>query len=193
MHERPKATETLARAEKRPTPTPVDQPSSLKLAATPAKIQTDGTKLFAVQVASLVVKQNALNLIKRLEEHGYTPVIHKTTAPISRHRVYAGEFSSREEAEQVARRLNVDGFPSNLVEGEDGMFRPEVGSSYDLNKAIDLAHTLQEKKYSPKIVSKGVPTPVYQVRVGEFGSRAQALKALEALKKQGFTPIIVRK
>jgi cell division protein FtsN len=103
-----------------------------------------------------------------------------------------GEFGSREEAERTARRLNVDGFSSNLVESEDGMFRLEVGSYYNLNKAIDLARTLQEKKYTPKIDSKAVPTPVHQVRVGEYESRTEALKALEALKRQGFTPLIVR-
>ncbi len=187
----PKQTETVARAEKPPPPTRVEQPSPKLQARAPAR--AGGTQVFVVQVASLVVKQNALNLEKRLGELGYTPVIDETTAPISRHRVYVGEFSSREEAEQVARRLNVDGFPSNLVEGEDGMFRPEVGSSYNLNKVIDLARTLQQKKYSPKIVSTGVPTSVYQVRVGGFDSRAQAVTAVEALKKQGFTPIIVRK
>lgn len=104
-----------------------------------------------------------------------------------------GEFVSHDEAERTARRLNVDGFPSNMVKGGDGKFRLEVGSYYNLNKAIDLAHTLQEKNYTPKVASKAVPTPVHQVRVGEYESRAEALKALEALKKQGFAPIIVKR
>lgn len=155
--------------------------------ASPA--QAEG--VFRLQVASLVVKQNALALEKRLGDLGYTPVVQIGTAPISRHRVYGGEFSSRQEAEGMARRLNVDGFPSNLVEGEDGKFRLEIGSYYNLNRAIDIAHTLKEKRYTPRIDSQAVPTPVYQVQVGKFASRAEALKALEALKKQGFTPIVV--
>lgn len=181
--------EGVGTAEKPPTPTRAAKASRPEVQAGAAEAKGE----FAVQVASLVLKQNAGTLEKRLEELGYTPVVHMNTATISRHRVYGGEFSSRQDAERTARRLNVDGFPSSLVEGEDGKFRVEVGSYYNLNKAIDLAHTLQAKRYTPKIHSEAVPTPVYQVRVGEYASRAQALKVLEALKKQGFTPIVVKR
>lgn len=154
---------------------------------------TGGKRPFTLQVASLVIRENALALEKRLGDLGYTPVVRAKTAPISQHRVYGGEFNSRQEAERTARRLNVDGFPSKLVEGEDGKFRLEIGSYYVLNKAIDLAHALQEKRYTPKIHSQTVPSPVYQVQVGGYDSRVEAAKALEALKKQGFTPIVVRR
>jgi cell division septation protein DedD len=149
-------------------------------------------KRYTVQVAALVVERNALTLKARLEQLGFRPNIRTTTAPITRHRVYAGEFGSREEAERIARRLNVDGFPSNLVEGEHGKFRPEVGSFFRLDGAIDLAHDLQEKNYTSKIVSRAVPTRIHAVRVGIYPSRPEALEALEALKTQGFAPVILR-
>ncbi len=172
-------------------PAQVKKPAQKRIAkATEPKVKPE--KRYRIQVASLVIERNALFLRNHLEKLGYTPVIRRTMAPITRHRVYVGEFGTREEAERTARRLNVDGFPSNLVQGGDGKFRLQVGSYYNLNKAIDLAHTLQEKKYTPKIDSKAVPTPVHQVRVGEYESRTEALKALEALKRQGFTPLIVR-
>ncbi len=149
-------------------------------------------KRFSLQVATLVLKRNVLALNARLEELGYTPVIRMTTVPITRHRVYAGEFGRREEAEQTARSLNVDGFPSNLVEIEGGKFRLEVGSSFHLNEAIDLARSLRKKNYTSKIDSETAPTPVHQVRIGEYENRAEAQKAVEALKKEGFTPLMVR-
>jgi len=189
VQERPKRTETGARGEEPPTQIRTQKSSSPKLQANPVP----GRRPFTVQVASLVINQNALALKKQLEELGYTPVVHMTTSPISQHRVYVGDFSSHEETERTARRLNVDGFPSNLVQDGDGKFRLQVGSYYNLNKAIDLAHTLQEKKYTPKIDSEAVPTSVHQVRVGEFESRVEALKVLGALKKQGFAPIIVKR
>lgn len=149
-------------------------------------------KRYTLQVATLVVERNALTLKERLEGLGYTPVIRMTTVPITRHRVYAGEFGSREEAEQTAQRLNVDGFPSNLVGIEGGKFRLEVGSSFHLNEAIELARSLKKKNYTSKIDSETAPTPVHQVRIGEYENRAEAQKAVEALKKEGFTPLIVR-
>ena len=178
----PRPTETLAQGEK-PTPTPLTKV---------AKPRVKPKREYSIQVASLVRKKNALSLKERLEKLGYSPSIRRTTARITRHRVFAGEFSSREEAEQTARRMNVDEFPSNLVESESGEFRLEVGSFFQLNKAIDLAHDLQKKTYTPKIVSEAAPTPVHQVRVGEYQTRAEALKAREALKRQGVAPLVVR-
>jgi len=172
--ERPKPAETLAKVE-RP--------------ASKARTRKD----YSIQVASLVRKRNALSLKERLEKLGYNPIIRTTTARITRHRVFAGEYSSREEAEQTARRMNVDGVPSNLVEGESGKFRLEVGSFFQLNKAIDLAHDLQKKTYTPKIVSEAASTPIHQVRVGEYENRAEALKVIEVLKGKGFAPLIVKR
>jgi len=126
-----------------------------------------------------------------LEKLGYSPEVRKTTARITRHRVTSGEFTSREEAEQAARRLQADGFPSNVVAGEDGKFRPEVGSSFRMDDAIDLARNLEKKSHAAKVVSQSSSTPVYQVWVGEYGDHAETLKVLGALEEQGFTPIIV--
>lgn len=172
-----------AKAEK-PAPTVVAK-------ATQPQITSEGQ--YAVQVASLVREKNVLSLKKQLEELGYSPDIRKITIPITHHRVYAGEFGSREEADRTARKLNVDGFPSTVVTLKGGMFAPEVGSFLRLNLAIDLAHDLQKKNYAGKIVSRPTPTPVHQIRVGTFASRSEARKTLEALKGKGFQPLIVKR
>ena len=156
------------------------------------KPEVTGERRFTVQVAALVVERNALALKARLEQLGFRPVIRTTTASITRHRVYVGEFRSRQEAEQTARRLNVDGFPSNLIEMEGGKFHLQVGSFFHLNEAIDLAHDLQKQNYASKIISKAVPTRVHAVRVGVYESRSEAREVLEALTRQGLTPFIVR-
>jgi len=188
-----------------PTPTLVEKPASEAPAGTAAakpapkslakatepKEKAEGR--YSVQVASLVVEQNARSLQERLKKLGYTAVTQKTTTRITRHRVYSGDFNSREEAEQAARRMNVDGFPSKVVQGENGKFRLEVGSPLRLDDAIDLARNLERKNHTAKIVSQPASTPVHQVWVGEYGDRAEALKTLEALKKQGFTPVIVKR
>jgi cell division septation protein DedD len=148
---------------------------------------------YAIQVASLVRESNAVSLTKRLGDMGYTPDVRTVTTRITYHRVYVGELSSREEAERTARQLNVDGFPSNVVTLTGGKFTLQAGSFLRLNEAIDLAHTLQTKKYTAKIVSEPVPTPVHQVRVGKYASRAEARKVLESLKGKGFEPLVVKR
>ncbi len=170
----------------------IEEPAPRPMAKATEPEVTRG-KRYTLQVAGLVVERNALALKTRLEQLGFRPIIRETTAFITRHRVYAGEFTSREEAERTARRLNVDGFPSDLIEIEGGKFRLQVGSHFDLNEAIDLAHDLQKKNYTSRIVSKRVPTRVHAVRVGDYENRSDALRALGEFKRQGFTPLIVRK
>lgn len=197
--EGPKAPSRVAK----PVPTPqkspktappraqVDQPTPKRLARV-SEPTAKPEKWYSIQVASLVIERNALSLKKRLEKLGYSPTIEKTTAPIKRHRVYAGEFSSRDAAEQTARRLSVDGFPSNMVETGQRKFALEVGWSFSLNEALDLAHGLHKKNYASKIVSNASPTPVHVVRVGNYKDRSDAVRASETLKAKGFAPLIVR-
>lgn len=158
--------------------------------ATRPKVLSEGR--YSIQVASLLLEKNARSLTQRLEKLGYTPDIRKTTGRIMHHQVYVGEFASREEVERTARGLNVDGFPSTVVTLQGDKFTLQAGSFLRLNEAIDLAHNLETKKYTTKIVSEPVPTPVHQVRVGKYENRTEALTALEALKREGFAPLIVR-
>lgn len=178
---------------KAPEAPPLRQEPPPKRMAKVTEPEVKTEKRYTVQVASLVLERNALALKARLEQLGYRPIIRTITAPITRHQVYGGEFTSREEAERIARRLNGDGFSSNLVEAEGGKFRLKVGSFFRLDEAIDLARDLQKKNYTPKILSKAVPTPLHVVRVGEFANPSEAQEVLQALKRQGLTPLIVRR
>ena len=183
-----------AKAEK-PSPerrTNVEKPAPQAVAKVPTPPET-GEAWYAVQVASLVRASNAVSLQKRLKDMGYTPDVQTVTTRITHHQVHVGEWSSREEAERTARQLNVDGFPSTVVTLAGGQFALQAGSFLRLNEAIDLAHKLQTKNYTAKIVSEPVPTPVHQVRVGKYASRAEARKVLESLKGKGFEPLVVKR
>jgi cell division septation protein DedD len=170
----------------------VEKPAPQAVAKVPTPPET-GETWYAIQIASLVRESNAVSLKKRLGDMGYTPDVRTVTARITHHRVYVGDWSSREEAERTARQLNVDGFPSNVVTLPGGKFTLEAGSFLRLNEAIDLAHKLQTKNHTAKIVSEPVPTPVHQVRVGKYASRAEAREALQSLKGKGFEPLVVQR
>lgn len=148
---------------------------------------------YTIQVASLVREDNTRALKARLEKLGFHPMIHLTMARITHHRVYTGQFSSHAEAELTAKRLRGDGYQASLVELEDRTFSLEVGSTFRRDEAVNMTRKLQQKGYSPKIVSKTIPTQVHQVRVGEYQNRAEARKALEVLQQHGFTPLLVRR
>lgn len=175
-------------AETRPEP---EKPAPKPVAKTTVPVR-EPSRPYRVQVASLVFKRNALSLKRRLEKLGYRPTIKKMTASIARHRVYTGAFSSRGEAESTTRRLSTDGFSPRRVQNEWGMSVVEVGWSLNQNDAIDLAHRLQQKDYTSRIISKPTPTPVYVVRVGPYEKKSEALRVLKALRQKGLAPLIVR-
>ncbi len=139
----------------------------------------------------MVVESNAQNLKRKLEDDGFQATIRKGTSFVTKHVVTVGDPGGRSDAEELSRRLNVDGFPSQVLT-LDGKYTPQLGAFFNLNEAIDLARELQKKNYRPKISSNPANTVVFQVRHGRFDSRAAALKRGEELKAKGFTFMVVR-
>jgi cell division septation protein DedD len=84
----------------------------------------------------------------------------------------------------------VDGFPSQLISVE-GKFTPQVGSFVSLDEAIDLSRELQKKNYRPKITSSTKTGTLFQVRHGQFDTRAAASTRGEELKAKGFNAWVV--
>ena len=173
-----------AQPEKAPAPPKTEVPSPAKSAPTPSAG-------YSLQVAAMVMEGNAESLKRKLDAVGFQSVIRKGTAFVTKHVVTVGDPTGKREAEDLGRRLTVDGFPSQLVP-LGGQYTPQIGAFFNLDEAIDLARELQKKNYPPKITSKPANTVVFQVRHGRFGSRTAAVKRGEELKAKGFNFLVVR-
>ncbi len=147
-------------------------------------------KGFSIQVGAMAQAANAENLKRKLDEMGFQSVVRKGSGFANRHVVTVGDPAGKPEAEDLARRLNVEGFPSQLVAVE-GKYTLQVGTFVNLDEAIDLARDLQKKNFRPKITSKPATTVLYQVRHGQFETRAAAMKRGEELKAKGFNAWVV--
>jgi cell division septation protein DedD len=180
------ATPPAAKAE----PAKPSAPASQTEAKGVAKPATVATKGFSVQVGAMAVEENAQKLKQKLDEMGFQAVIRKGSGFGSRHVVTIGEPTARGAAEELSRRLNVDGFPSQLISVE-GKFTPQVGSFVSLDEAIDLSRELQKKNYRPKITSSTKTGVLFQVRHGQFDTRAVAVERAEELKAKGFNAWVV--
>jgi cell division septation protein DedD len=156
----------------------------------PAKGVASTAKGFSVQVGAMAQEANAETLKRKLDAMGFQAVVRKGSGFANSHVVTVGEPTGKGEAEDLARRLNVDGFPSQLRVVE-GKYAPQVGSFVNLDEAIDLARELQKKNYPPKITSKPATTALFQVRHGQFDTRAAAMKRGEELKAKGFNAWVV--
>lgn len=160
-------------------------------AKAPTKPATAPPTSFSLQVGAMVMEENAETLKRKLDESGFSSVIRKGTAFVTKQVVTAGEPTGKREAEDLSRRLNVDGFPSQLL-AVGGKYTPQIGAFFNLDEAIDLARELQKKNYHPKITSKPANTVVFQVRHGKFDSRTAAVRRGEELKAKGFNFLVVR-
>lgn len=150
-----------------------------------------GATSFSLQMGAMVVEGNAVALKRKLDGSGFPAVIRKGSVYVAKQIVTVGEPTGKQDAEELSRRLNVDGFPSQLMT-MGGKYTPQIGAFFSLDEAIDLARELQKKKYNPKITSKPATTIVYQVRHGKFDSRAAAVRRGEELKGKGFSFLVVR-
>jgi cell division septation protein DedD len=173
------------------TPPPAKaEPAKTPEAKVPAKPATVSTRGYSVQVGAMAVEENAQKLKQKLDEMGFQAVIRQGSGFGSRHVVTIGEPTTRGAAEELSRRLNVDGFTSQLTSVE-GRFTPQVGSFVSLDEAIDLSRELQKKNYRPKITSSTKTGVLFQVRHGQFDTRAAAVKRGEELKAKGFNAWVV--
>jgi cell division septation protein DedD len=191
----PAASTPPAKAPEAKTPPAKAQTATPPAAAPKAAVKTAKAPAaapgsFSLQVGAYAIQANAEGLQKRLEANGFTSTIRKGSAHLNKHVVTVGEPTTRREAEELARRLNVDGFPSDLVSVE-GKYTPQLGAFLSQDEAIDVARELQKKQYRPKISQRPLTTDVYQVRHGEFDSRGAALKRGEELKAKGFPEVFV--
>ncbi len=173
-------------------PAKAGAPTGQTDAKVPSKVFPASSKGFSVQVGAMAQAENAENLKRKLDAMGYQAVVRKGSGFAPKHVVTVGDPVAKREAEDMARRLNVDGFPSQLVTAQ-GKFTPQIGSFVNLDEAIDLARELQKKNYRPKITSSNAPatTLLFQVRHGQFDTRAAAVKRGEELKAKGFNAWVV--
>ena len=152
----------------------------------PAEKATAPKGTFSLQVGAMVVRDNAEALKRKFDQNGYPASIREGKANVSKQIVTVGEPGTKAEAEELARRLTVDGFPSQVVT-ISGKYTPQVGAFFNQDEAIDLARDLQKKNFAPKITARPANTVVYQVRHGRFSSRSAAVKRGEELKAKGYT------
>ncbi len=106
---RPRETQPLTLRSTPRDPTVAEKPAPKPMAKV-AEPKIRRKKRYTIQVAALIIERNALALTTRLKKLGYTPGVHTTTARIMRHRVYGGEFTSREEADQTRGGSTLTGF-----------------------------------------------------------------------------------
>lgn len=148
---------------------------------------------YALQVGAFAVKTNAEKLQKRLEEKGYAVTVRQASPRLPRHRVLVGEYTAQADAEGQREKVVAAGVKgAKVVPTGGGKFTVEAGTFRELDAAIDLARELQRSGMASRIDSRPTATGLYLVRVGAYPSRPEAQAQVEALRREGLSPIVVK-
>ncbi len=80
--------------------------------ATPSAAKEPIGPRYTIQLGALSKEKDARRLLKKLEGAGFSGRLQKPGSGRPLHRVYAGDFATREEASQLKSRLDAAGFPN---------------------------------------------------------------------------------
>jgi cell division protein FtsN len=148
---------------------------------------------YALQVGAFAAKTNAEKLQKRLEEKGYGVTVRQASSRLPRHRILVGEYTNQAEAQAQRERVVAAGTKgAKVVPLGGGKYTVEAGAFRELDAAIDLSRELQKSGMASRIDSRPTATGLYQVRVEGYASQQEAQAQLEALRKEGLSPIVVK-
>lgn len=174
-------------------PTPAPMAPAAPPAPPKPSVAAPAPGRYALQVGAFAVKTNAEKLQKRLEEKGYAVTVRQASPRLPRHRVLVGEYTAQADAEGQREKVVAAGVKgAKVVPTGGGKFTVEAGTFRELDAAIDLARELQRSGMASRIDSRPTATGLYLVRVGAYPSRPEAQAQVEALRKVGLSPIVVK-
>lgn len=169
-----------------PAPAAPEAPPKLPMAAA-----APGS--YGLQVGAFAVKANAEKLQKRLEEKGYAVTVRQASPRVPRHRVLVGTYTAKADAEAQREKVVEAGAKgAKVVPAAGGKLTVEAGTFRSLDAAIDLARELQKSGLAPRIDSRPTTTGLFQVRVGAYANPQDAQAQVDALRKEGLSPIVVK-
>lgn len=172
-------------------PTPMAPPAS----PSPPKptMAAPAAGSYGLQVGAFAVKTNAEKLQKRLEEKGYAVTVRQASPRLPRHRVLVGDYTAQADAQAQREKVVAAGAKgAKVAPAGGGKYAVEAGAFRELDAAIDLARELQKSGMASRIDSRPTAMGLYQVRVGAYASQQEARGQVEALRKEGLSPIVVK-
>jgi cell division septation protein DedD len=149
--------------------------------------------LFRVQLGAFLERRNAERLVARLEEAGLggETVVREEDRP--RFRVVVPPAASAElhdealdDAELAGRLRGLGLEPAPVAEGH------AVTGAMPLRSATDVAHRLRDEGLPVRVLPVPEASTLRVVRVGAYGSHAEAEQARAVLAGRGFEGAVVR-
>lgn len=143
---------------------------------------------YSVMVTATTDAVGALRLRDDLRRRGFDSWISIGKARKSVYRVELGKFGSIREAAGLSGALAEAGFPTRTSYVEGGRVTLVAGAYERESLARSLAERIRSRGFNPAVAHRSGPFDLYIVRVGEYGSRAEAENTEEAMRRAGYTP-----
>ncbi len=145
---------------------------------------------YSIQVGALILKSSVKDLEKKLSGVGYDPFFKEGTTRATMNFLTVRPLGKGEE-QSALKRIRNAGIEANMRQTAKGVIINAGGFLLSGN-ANSVSKKIRSLGYPVKLERKETQLPITLVRVGRFGTKLEATKIKDDLKKKGFDAIVVK-
>lgn len=145
---------------------------------------------YSVQVGALILKSSVRDLEKKLSAIGYDPFFKEGTTRATMNFISVGPLGKGEE-QRALKRIRNTGIEANIRQSSKGTVI-DAGGFLLSGNADRVSQRIRALGYPVKLERKEAQLPLTLIRVGRYGTKTEAAKVRDDLKKKGFDAIVVK-
>ncbi len=145
---------------------------------------------YSIQVGALILKSSVKDLEKKLSGVGYDPFFKEGTTRATMNFLTVGPLGKGEE-QSALKRIRNAGIEANMRQTAKGVIINAGGFLLSGN-ANRVSKKIRALGYPVKLERKETQLPITLIRVGRYGTKLEATKVRDDLKKKGFDAIVVK-
>ncbi|MFH0926391.1 MAG: SPOR domain-containing protein [bacterium] len=144
-----------------------------------------------VIVSTFVFKKNASKFLAELRSKGFYSYEKIKKKKQKMYSVFLGPFEKINQVEVLRRELKKEDINSSTKKNNEGGTLIRVGLFYYKQNALEMAANLNKKDYQPTIGRESIDIDVYQVRVGNFRTYAEAKQQQSLLEEKEYRDTLI--
>ena len=195
------AAEFIPPTEKKtgPTPSPAKKEAPEKTAKKPdekaplpSKPSVPPPGTYTLQIGAYVVDENFKEAWNKVGALNLFPYVKEMKRTMKMRCVIVERGTTEKRGQEIVTALSSKGFNPKLLKGNGGLFDASAGIYYYLDDAKKAAEKVEELGYRAQVEDREVEVILKGLRVGAYKSVDEAQENMTLLKKNGFSPVILK-
>jgi hypothetical protein len=147
---------------------------------------------FTIQIGAYIIDENLTLVKEKVTSLGFTPYTVDIGRKMKLFCVIVGEARTEEQARDIVSALSEKGFGTRLLPRDGNMVDVAGGIYYYKDDASEVEGRIRSLGYAVRVEERMVEVILKCLRIGSYGTADEAAKDLNALKQNGFSPVILK-